>query len=103
MSAEVLLLVILAGAAWFWWDSLQKREIALNAAHRACHDAGVQLLDGSVALRRVRLRRDDMQRARVYREFSFDYSTAGDDRHPGRIYLLGAQVQATSLIQSASA
>lgn len=101
MSLEWLVVAGLAAVAWFWWDGLQKRELALQAAQRACAQAGVQFLDGSVALRRLALRRDEDQRARLYREFGFEYSANGEDRHVGRVYLLGARLLSASLIQSA--
>jgi hypothetical protein len=99
MSPEGLLLLFLAALAWFWWDSLQKREIALATARLACERAGVQFLDGTVALRKLRLRRDDMQRARWHREYAFEYSTQGDDRQPGWIWLLGERVVNVTLVE----
>ena len=99
MSPEGLLLLLLAGLAWFWWDGLQKREIALAAARLACDKAGLQFLDASVALRKLRLRRDEMQRARFYREYAFEFSTQGDDRQPGRVWLLGPRVTSVTLLE----
>jgi hypothetical protein len=101
MSAELMLLAALAGLGWFWWDSLMKRELALKAARRLCEQANVQLLDDSIALRKLTLRRDASQQARVYREFAFEYSTVGDDRQAGRVYLLGARVVGAHLLESA--
>lgn len=98
MSSEWLLLAGLAGMGWFWWDSLQKRELAVRAARAVCERAGVQFLDDSVALSRMMLKRDSNQRARVYREYSFDYSSVGDDRQAGRVYLLGEVVLSADLI-----
>jgi hypothetical protein len=98
MSGEWLLLASLALLAWFWWDSLQKRELAIQAARAVCERAGVQLLDDSVAVSKMKLRRDANQRARVYREFSFEYSSVGDDRQAGRVYLLGERVLSADLI-----
>jgi len=98
MSSEWLLLAGLAALAWFWWDSLQKRELAVRAARAVCERAGVQFLDDSVALSKMKLQRDSNQRARVYREFSFDYSSVGDDRQAGRVYLLGEIVLSADLI-----
>jgi type II secretory pathway component PulJ len=100
MSPEWVIFAMLAFIAWHWWDGLQKRELALQAAQRLCAQAGVQFLDSSVALRRLSLRRDENQHARLYREFAFEYSTSGDDRQPGRVYMLGARVLSASLIQS---
>ena len=98
MSSEWLLLASLAALAWFWWDSLQKRELAVRAARAVCERAGVQFLDDSVALSKMKLQRDSNQRARIYREFSFDYSSVGDDRQAGRVYLLGEIVLSADLI-----
>jgi hypothetical protein len=72
MSSEWLILTTLAALAWFWWDSLQKRELAVRAARAVCERAGVQFLDDSVAVSKMRLKRDSNQRARIYREYSFD-------------------------------
>jgi hypothetical protein len=99
MSPEGVLLLLLAALAWFWWDSLQKREIALASARLACERAGVQFLDASVALRKLKLRRDEMQRARFYREYAFEYSTQGDDRQPGWVWLLGERVVNVTLVE----
>lgn len=100
MSAEALLLICLGGMGWFWWDSLRKRELALLAARNACERAGVQLLDETVAVRKLTLRRDASQQARFYREYAFEYSRVGDDREVGRIYLLGERVLGVQLLES---
>ncbi|HNQ05093.1 MAG TPA: DUF3301 domain-containing protein [Thiobacillaceae bacterium] len=100
ISLEWLLVAALGLLAMQWWDGLQKRELALQAAQRACVQAGVQLLDASVALRKLGLRRDEKQRMRLYREFAFEYSSSGEDRQPGRVYMLGARVLSASLIQA---
>lgn len=98
MTVEVALLLIFGALGWFWWDSLQKRELAVRAARMVCERAGVQFLDESVALRRMALRRDGEQRARLYREFAFEYSLQGDDRQPGRVYLLGVRLLSADLL-----
>lgn len=98
MSWELWLLGLLLLAGGFWWDGLQKREIAVRTARNACARAGVQFLDDSVVLLKLRLARDDNQRSRFYRQFGFEFSTTGDNRHPGRIYLLGARLLDVNLI-----
>jgi hypothetical protein len=101
MNWELLATAGLAALAWFWWDGLRKREIAIAAARTACQRAGVQLLDETVALARMRLRRDENQRARLYREFAFEFSDTGDNRQPGRVYLLGNRLLDINLILAA--
>jgi len=91
----------LFAVAWFWWDGLRKREIAIAAARLVCQKAGVQLLDETVSLARTRLRRDENQRARLYREFAFEFSDTGDNRQPGRVYLLGDRLLDVNLILAA--
>jgi|JFJP01.1.fsa_nt_gi hypothetical protein len=98
MSSDWLWLLSLGGVAWIWWDGLQKREIAVRTARFECERASVQFLDDSVALSKLRLRRDNNQRVRIYREYSFDYSSVGDDRQVGRVYLLGERVLTANLI-----
>ena len=102
MSPEWVFFGVLALVAWQWWDGLQKRELALQAAQRACSQADVQFLDSSVSLRKLALRRDENQRARFYREFAFEYSATGEDRQVGRVYMLGNRVLSASLIQAGS-
>lgn len=98
LSWELLLTGLLLLAGWFWWDGLRKRELAVRAAGAICQRAGVQFLDDSVALSRIRLSRDGRQQMRVYREFAFEYSDTGDNRLPGRVHVLGDQIVDVNLI-----
>ncbi len=98
MTAEWLVVGGLLVLGGLWWDGLQKRELAIQAARRVCQQAGVQLLDETVSLDRLRLRRDDRQQLRLYREYAFEYSDTGDNRLPGRVYLLGGEVLDVNLV-----
>ena len=97
MSAEWLAVAMLAGGGWLWWDSLRKRELALRAARNLCVRAGVQLLDETVAMKRMRLRRNADLRLSVHRTFVVEYTDTGDNRLPGRVELLGDQLLAVDL------
>lgn len=98
MTAEWLVVGGLLVLGGLWWDGLKTRELAIQAARRVCQQAGVQLLDETVSLRRLRLRRDDRQQLRLYREYAFEYSDTGDNRLPGRVYLLGGIVLDVNLV-----
>lgn len=100
MSFELAGILLMVLAAWFWLDSIKKRDLAVQAARVVCQRAGVQLLDDTVALGRLRLGRDENQRVRFGRDFNFEYSDTGDNRMPGRVYLLGDRILDIQLIQT---
>jgi len=94
---EVLAVASLVATGWFLWSSLRAREAANAAIRPACSAEGFLFLDDTVALDRIRLRRDDEGRARIERVYRFDYSDTGDNRRRGYVTLLGARVADVSL------
>jgi hypothetical protein len=92
MTATLLALSSLAAVVLLWLDFRAAAERAQAGCLRACGQAGVQLLDSSVALSRVRLRRRSNGRVGLLRRYVFEFSTDGADRHPGSIELHGRQV-----------
>ncbi len=89
---ELFALVVLCLLAWFWLDGIKAREIGVKAARASCAREGVQLLDDTVAMRSLRLARDDDGRVRFRRVYEFEYSASGDDRQGGAVTLLGREV-----------
>jgi len=96
MTGTLLALLLIAAAIWAWMDVLRSREYAIAHGHRLCADAGLQLLDQSVAVSRVRLVwRDGLPS--VLRRYVFDVSTDGSARRPGHLDLEGHRLAAWSL------
>jgi hypothetical protein len=93
----ILLLAILAALAWFWFDSLRARELALRSGARACADINVQFLDQSVSVDQLRFGRDARGQLSFRRVFPFDFSDNGADRRRGKIVMLGRYVQSITL------
>lgn len=91
-----ILLIFLAGG-WFWLDSLRAREVALDGARRACEAEGVQLLDWTVALKKIRLGRDDDGRRGLQRTYEFEFSDTGNNRIGGSVTVIGRQLLALNL------
>jgi hypothetical protein len=87
--AEILSVLALGAAAWLWLDSIKAREVAVNAARSACTAEGLLLLDDTVAITNLKLRRDDDGQVRLQRAYAFEYSDTGDNRLHGSIVLLG--------------
>ena len=89
------LLSIAAIAVW-WYHALRLRERAIAHARQLCERHGLQLLDDSVALHRLRMswRHGSL---RVTREYRFDTSLGGNDRRAASITLLGDRIVSASV------
>lgn len=87
--SEILALLLIVGAAWFWWDTLRTRERAQHIAMMACRQAGVQFLDGTVALKRIGLTRNEQGRLKPLRYYAFEFSDTGAERRAGTVILAG--------------
>ncbi|MES2404565.1 MAG: DUF3301 domain-containing protein [Pseudomonadota bacterium] len=92
------LLCIAAIAAW-WYHALRLRESVVAHARHLCERHGLQLLDDSVALHRLRMnwRHGSLH---VKREYRFDTSLGGNDRRAASITLLGDRIVSASLPES---
>jgi hypothetical protein len=90
---ELLVLGLLAAAAWLWLDSLKARETGVRATQTACAEEGLQLLDDTVVIRSLRLARDDDGQLKLRRIYTFEYSDNGDNRRPGSVTMLGHRVE----------
>lgn len=89
---EILGVVVLAAAGWYFFDSLQARDAAIAAARAACVSEGLMFLDDTVAIAGVRPRRDGEGRLKLQRAYDFEYSDSGDNRIRGSIVMLGREV-----------
>ena len=91
---ELTILTALALAAWFWFDHRQTQDYAIDYCRRACADAGLQFLDDTAAVSRLRLQRDGGGTLRIERCFTFEYGAATGDRGRGYIIMLGRRTTA---------
>lgn len=95
--SSLLFILLLAGLAWFWFDSIRAKETATHAASNACQSIGAQLLDQTVALKRIRLSRNKQGRLQLERSFDFDLSLDRQERSSGRVILLAKQISSVQL------
>ena len=94
---DLLGLAVIAAVLWFWFDSLKARERAIEEARTACFTENLQLLDETVGIHRLALRRDDDGRLGLTRTYHFEFSTTGNDRANGAIVMRADQVLLTHL------
>lgn len=93
---DVVMLLTLVLIGVFWWHQDQYRRRAFSLAKQACVKAGVQLLDDSVGLKRLRLRRVRAGFV-LERQFGFEFTPSGATRFVGRVVFAGARVEAVDL------
>jgi len=92
LSFELISVLALAALAWLWLDSLKARDAAVQAAREACAAEGLMLLDDTVAIVGLKLKRARDGRIGLQRAYEFEYSDSGDNRIKGSIVLLGREV-----------
>jgi hypothetical protein len=89
-------LLLMGLLIWLWMEALAVRERAIRLGRQLCRDAGLQLLDHSVALERLRIRRR-AGRIACERRYRFEVSVNGADRHRGHLDLAGNRLLGCSL------
>ncbi|MDH5408481.1 MAG: DUF3301 domain-containing protein [Gammaproteobacteria bacterium] len=94
---EFISLIIFFVAIWYWLNAMRAKEIASAAGLKKCKSQGVDFLDETVVLRKVRLRRNSAGHLVVYREYQFEFSSDGSHRYLGMISLLGKQLIAIDM------
>ena len=87
----LLLVVSLLGA--YYWQAQGVREIALRATRMYCQREQLQLLDESVALRALWLKRGRDGRPHFWRGYQFEFTVTGGERYLGKTVMLGRLVE----------
>lgn len=91
-----ILLLAFAAVGALWYHGLKLREYAVACARDLCKQHGLQLLDESVALHRMRLERVHGA-LHVLREYHFEISAGGNDRRAASIAMVNGRVVRSSL------
>ena len=83
----LLILVLGAMAGIAWWRLSQGKEQARHAAAAVCRRHGLVLMDDTVMLRDVKLRKEDPVRAWGFR-YGFDFAHNGILQRGGMVLIL---------------
>jgi hypothetical protein len=89
---ELALLFIMIALAWFWLDSMSKRERAVLLGRELAARFDLQLLDESVACNRLWLGRNRRGQLQFLRSYEFEVSPNGSERLHCQLTLLGNQL-----------
>ena len=93
---DLFIILFLIVLAWFWYDSVKAREQAMKESLFACQQRGLQFLDASVFLKKIRLRQTT-NGLRFYRQYGFEFSKGGFYRYMGTCVLLSHHIQTIHL------
>ena len=86
----LLILIIVGFTAITWWRLLHGKELARRAASTACKEHGLVLIDDTVMLDSVQLRKEDPARAWGLR-YTFDFARNGVPRKGGVVLIAPGQ------------
>ncbi|TFH74954.1 DUF3301 domain-containing protein [Gammaproteobacteria bacterium LSUCC0112] len=80
-----------------WWRSRDAKACALVYAAQRCQELDLQLLDQSIVLHKLRLKRSDGGMLQWWREYRFEFSSTGQDRYPGSLTMSGYRLLSIEL------
>jgi hypothetical protein len=89
---ELILLFVLIALAWFWLDSMDKRERAILLGQELASRFNLQLLDETVACNKLWLARNRRGHMQFLRTYAFEVSASGAERLHCHLVLLGNQL-----------
>jgi len=93
MTPLILLLVIFL-IVWVWRIGQDSRDTAIRTARETCERQGLQFLDGTPSLQRIRPVFSRKTGPGLQRIYTFDYSSDGIGRKTGCIVMHNTQVSA---------
>jgi hypothetical protein len=93
---DLFLLLVIGAVIGTWMKMTVAREHAVREARRLCERHAVQLLDQSVGLRGLHLRRFGSRR-RIERCYGFEVSSDGESRQSARLWMSGDAMTGFSL------
>ncbi|NQZ31035.1 MAG: DUF3301 domain-containing protein [Oceanospirillaceae bacterium] len=94
---DLFMLTIICLIVYYWVSAQKIRELALKAAREECLKLDLQLLDGSVSLKKLKLKRADSGHLALLRVYNFEFSATGAERYSGNITMFGLKVEQVHL------
>jgi len=89
---DLFLLTLVCVAIYYWISAQKIREVALGVAREECKKLDLQLLDGSVSLKKLNIKRAASGHLALWRTYSFEFSATGAERYQGQIQMLGLKI-----------
>ena len=82
-------LILLCAGIWFWLNSRRAHEFSLGICRHICEQNQAILLDETISLKKLKLRRGPNGHMQFERRFQFEYCYDAAHRHSGNVLILG--------------
>lgn len=82
---------------YIWYETFRLREYVLIKCRQVCRESNLQLLDQTIALASLSIKRQPGGNIHLYRSYGFEYSINGTERLRGYVDLAGRKILAIRL------
>ena len=97
VTSPLAILLLIVVIVWFWQANLRSRDIAVQTARGSCKAQGLQLLDGTVSIKRIKPYYRSSNDFGIERTYVFDYSGDGFSRQTGCVVMHNTTVRTVVL------
>jgi len=91
------LLVLLVFLIYIWYETFRLREYVLIKCKQVCRESNLQLLDQTIALAALSIKKTPSGRFHLYRCYGFEFSVNGTERLRGFVDMMGSYISAIRL------
>jgi len=92
-----LLLLLLVFIIYIWYETFRLREYVLIKCKQVCRESNLQLLDQTIALDAISIKKSPGGRFYLYRCYGFEFSVNGTERLRGYVDTTGRNISAIRL------
>lgn len=89
---DLFLTLIPIALATFWWMSFRANEMILKKVKQHCHSLELQLLDQTVSLHKIKLKKLSSGLFALQRIYHFEFTITGDERYQAKAILTGRRM-----------
>lgn len=91
--SHIVVFALFGAIGGYFWRAQGARERALLVTRQYCQNKALQLLDETVGLSGLWLKRNAEGRMCLRRTYRFEFTATGEERYEGKTVLLGYQTE----------